>query len=323
VVSITVNTSGIVDGQNIDAADVTTPIANLKTAVEDTLNGAQGFDQINLGASSEVTIAGGAIAISRSHHRVDTEANAASDDLDTISGGAEGDVLMVRLENAARVVTVRHNTGNVHLSNARDVTLSSANQVLRLFYTGTRWVDVTASQPAPAAAGPETILARTVLGTAVPSITIASIPQTYNHLKLILEARTSNSGFFWVRLNGDTTASNYYMQSSALNASGSFLERLGTEQGWLLQQWATPDLSAPAGSFGLTEMLLANYQSVTQMRHMVAQGHSHFDTTANNQRTLLASGAYRAIGSPVTSIDIVTSAGSFVVGTAWTLIGIP
>lgn len=43
--SITVDTSGISDGQQIDAADVTTPIGDLKTAVENILNGAQGIEQ--------------------------------------------------------------------------------------------------------------------------------------------------------------------------------------------------------------------------------------------------------------------------------------
>jgi hypothetical protein len=46
--TITVDVSAIVDGQGIDAADVTTPIANLKTAIENVLNGAQGVEDLLL-----------------------------------------------------------------------------------------------------------------------------------------------------------------------------------------------------------------------------------------------------------------------------------
>ena len=45
----------------------------------------------NLGTPTELTIAGGIITRTRSNHTVDTQADAATDDLDTISGGVEGD----------------------------------------------------------------------------------------------------------------------------------------------------------------------------------------------------------------------------------------
>lgn len=151
--TISVDISGIVDGTGIDASDVTLPLADLKTAIENVLNGVQAFDQLNVGTSSEVTISSGAISISKTRHRVDTEGNAATDLLDTINGGAEGDVLELSLENAGRLVTVRHNAGNIWLAAAVDINLTSVYQTLRLRYTGTKWVDateaVTAANVAP------------------------------------------------------------------------------------------------------------------------------------------------------------------------------
>ncbi len=43
-------------------------------------------------------------------HSIDTEGNAASDDLDTIKGGNEGELLLIQAENAARVVTLKDGT---------------------------------------------------------------------------------------------------------------------------------------------------------------------------------------------------------------------
>lgn len=46
--SISVDTSALVDGQSADAADVTTPLGDLKDALEDVLNGAQEVDTLLL-----------------------------------------------------------------------------------------------------------------------------------------------------------------------------------------------------------------------------------------------------------------------------------
>lgn len=141
--SVTIDMSALVDGDLIDAADVRTPLNNLKSALEDTLNGEQPFAQLNLGNSTEVTISGGAIDISGlSFVRVDTEGNAATDDLTIINGGSEGDVLYLTLENDARYVTIKHLdgiSGNIYFESRADFLLIGTATVLRLFYTGTYW----------------------------------------------------------------------------------------------------------------------------------------------------------------------------------------
>lgn len=72
---------------------------------------------------SNVTIATGVITIRRSHHKVDTEAAAASDDLDTIKGG-EGDMLLIlRPVSGARTVVIKHGTGNILTLGGTDITL--------------------------------------------------------------------------------------------------------------------------------------------------------------------------------------------------------
>ena len=51
---------------------------------------------LNFGSPTELTIASGVITATTSNHTVDTESNNATDDLDTINGGTEGDILHLR-----------------------------------------------------------------------------------------------------------------------------------------------------------------------------------------------------------------------------------
>ena len=54
--------------------------------------------------------------MTKSYHDVDTQAGAASDDLDTINGGNIGSFLVLRPENAARTVVLKDGTGNLVLA---------------------------------------------------------------------------------------------------------------------------------------------------------------------------------------------------------------
>lgn len=94
-------------------------------------------------AASELTIAAGSVAAETSHHTIDTEADAASDDLDTITvaGVTDFAVLYLRLEDAARVVTLKDNTGNIQTKNNEDIILD-ANLPTILFRVGTDWFEV-------------------------------------------------------------------------------------------------------------------------------------------------------------------------------------
>lgn len=68
---------------------------------------------LNLGESSELTIASGIITVTGSLHTIDTESDAATDTLHTINGGAnDGNLLFLSTENNARDVTITE-TGNI------------------------------------------------------------------------------------------------------------------------------------------------------------------------------------------------------------------
>ena len=88
--------------------------------------------------ASELTIATGAVTQTQSYHTVDTESDAASDDLDTITIATDMSVLLLTLENAARIVTLKHGTGNLNLPDDADIVMAE-NTVYFLLYNGTAW----------------------------------------------------------------------------------------------------------------------------------------------------------------------------------------
>jgi len=86
--------------------------------------------------------AGGAITRTRVYHRVDTFGGAASDDLVTINGGVEGDLLIIHSENVARTVVVKHGAGNIWLAGSVDYTFDDTRHHLTLLYNGASWSDI-------------------------------------------------------------------------------------------------------------------------------------------------------------------------------------
>jgi hypothetical protein len=98
--------------------------------------------------SGTLTIASGVITVTDSVHRVDTEAAAASDDLDTINGGSDGYVLILRTSVNGRDVTLKDGTGNLYL--AGDFTLSHTNDTITLRFDAliNGWVEVSRSDNA-------------------------------------------------------------------------------------------------------------------------------------------------------------------------------
>lgn len=94
---------------------------------------------------SELTIATGAITVTGSYHDVDTEADAASDDLDTINGGTDGMRLVMRANNSTRTVVVKDGTGNIQC--AGDMSLDNNQDTIELVYDGTltAWLEISRS----------------------------------------------------------------------------------------------------------------------------------------------------------------------------------
>lgn len=89
-----------------------------------------------------VNILSGAITVTGSYHVVDTEAAAATDDLDTINGGVTGQELIIRPASTIRDVVIT-NAGNIATKSGASVTLNDSSKAIRLVYDATvgKWIE--------------------------------------------------------------------------------------------------------------------------------------------------------------------------------------
>jgi len=93
----------------------------------------------------EITV-GGAITITASRHTVETNGGAATDDLDTISGGRDGDLLTIVPVDATHTVVAKHGTGNLNLAGAADFTMDEDDDFLKLELWGATWQEISRSE---------------------------------------------------------------------------------------------------------------------------------------------------------------------------------
>lgn len=92
----------------------------------------------------ELTISSGSITVTASNHRVDTESDAASDDLSTIVGGADGEILIIRPQDDARTIVIKHGVGNISTQSGQDITLDDTDKSAMLRYDAvkTEWLEI-------------------------------------------------------------------------------------------------------------------------------------------------------------------------------------
>lgn len=94
-------------------------------------------DLLILDDSSELTIASGVITVTAAKHTIDTESDAASDDLDTISGTVAGETFVLFPNNTARTVVVKNGTDNIICSTGADITLDETYKGILCLSDGT------------------------------------------------------------------------------------------------------------------------------------------------------------------------------------------
>ena len=92
-------------------------------------------------AATELTIASGVVAATQLVHVIDTEADAASDDLDSVTGGQAEQVLYIRPASGARTVVLRHAIGANKIATPGGISISLAEDTdwAKLVHNGTQW----------------------------------------------------------------------------------------------------------------------------------------------------------------------------------------
>jgi hypothetical protein len=110
-------------------------------AIDPLLSTLLGGEELSAGASTELTIASGAVTATGSVHTIDTEGDAASDDLDTISGSEANRLYLIRPASAARTVVIRDNSvgsGNIYTPHSQSISLAEAEDWALLASDGTK-----------------------------------------------------------------------------------------------------------------------------------------------------------------------------------------
>lgn len=113
----------------------------LKTSINDS-----GY--LSVVDSTEVTIASGVITVTQNFHTVDTESDAASDNLDTITAGTSvvaGHILVLQAEHNARSVVLNRGSSTLELNVSGDMTLDHTDDSITLIYDGTNWTELARS----------------------------------------------------------------------------------------------------------------------------------------------------------------------------------
>jgi len=101
---------------------------------------------VGYGEPSELTIATGAVTINKSNHIIDTESNVATDDLDTVNGGVNGQIIYLSAADTTRTVVLKDGTGNLKL--AGDFSLDSSDDIIVLQKRNGNWLEISRSNNA-------------------------------------------------------------------------------------------------------------------------------------------------------------------------------
>lgn len=315
-------------GAALNSSVVNRPLGQLDEAVLDMLRGRIGFKQVNFGSASDLTIADGRVTISRSHHRVDTEAAAATDDLDFIDGGAIGDFLLLRLVNSSRQVRIRDGAGNIRLDGG-NITLTSADQVVALVRGRNNWgvSVITAPQTVGIGGTWTAIVPRTVLSASATTILVSSaIPATYKALALILELRTdaatSDADQATIKINSDATTANYHATTKRLRTAFGNAETLGIAAG-LFVNFAATASNTPPDTYAYLEVYFPNYADAGVNR--LVQWRGYIPSRGGGTDALhaeLGGGRWLNTSAAISRLDVDKSVGNFLSGCAYALYGI-
>tara|TARA_Y100000034_G_scaffold123582_1_gene170514 strand:- start:12 stop:398 length:387 start_codon:yes stop_codon:yes gene_type:complete len=94
-------------------------------------------EKLILANRTELTISGGVVTVSRSYHEIDTEGNAANDNLDTINGGVQGMIVTFKTASSNRDINFMDGTGNISCNGNRQ--LNHYQDTITLIYDGAGW----------------------------------------------------------------------------------------------------------------------------------------------------------------------------------------
>jgi hypothetical protein len=150
-----------------------------------------------------------------------------------------------------------------------------------------------------------TALATITLQSATAEVTFSGIPSTYRDLRIIAwtSASSATNGVTNLRFNGDNTSGNY----SGVRAGGNGSSTFSNTDSYILFG------SNVEAAFGTVDIM--DYSSTDKQKTFLSRWGLSADTTN-------MTAARWASNSPITSIQLVRSAGLYAIGSTFSLYGV-
>jgi len=190
--------------------------ATLKARLAHSINDA---GMLEFDDCTELTLSGGAVTVTQNYHKLDTEADAASDDLDTINGNTAGLFIILRTVSDDRDVVIKHDTGNIYCADGVDITLGTTYQFAFGIYddSQSRWLIASKlSSTVSTATGADNRIAIYTAANAIQGD--ANLTWTGTELSVDGSAVINDSGADRdVRIEGDT-ATNLFLSNAGSDA---------------------------------------------------------------------------------------------------------
>ena len=260
-------------------------------------------NQYFMAAATELTVAAGVITVTQSAHKLQP-ASGTADDLDTISGTAEGEYFLLYVtDEGTDTITLKHGTGNLSCPGGYDITLSDG---MVLCYSDSTTVYVTGGTYAS-----QFKIAETELGSSATTIDFSSIPQIYKHLMLIGSVRTdlaATTDNCLMRVNNNSTADDYavqYAQGLAANATAAEFVTDETSARVALATGA----SATARYFGGFDLMIYDYTDANKAPHWASKVCTPIGVATGNIYTRVQSGMLDVAGA-VTRLTFLPGSGT-------------
>ncbi len=152
-----------------------------------------------VGLTSEITIASGVATPTATSHTVDTESDAASDDLDLIDATNLGDgaLLFLAAQDGARTVVVKHDSGSptgnqkkIYLADDSDFSLDDAEKWLLLKRRGDAWQEVCRSSGAASA----WTFVSPISASGGANVDFTSLPAGVREAYILIDGLSHNAG---------------------------------------------------------------------------------------------------------------------------------
>ena len=154
------------------------------------------------------------------------------------------------------------------------------------------------------------------IGTAVATITLSSIPQTYTDLVVIASVgNATTSSNMLIRFNSDT-ASNYSQTTLAGDGSTAASNRYSGATN--ISPIEREEISDIASTYSVSIININNYSNTTTYKSTLSKSGT---PNSSSPGTDVQAGLWRSTAA-ITSITLLVNTGSFTVGSTFTLYGI-